>query len=67
MAPIIYCPSAPIFQILALKPIDRPKAIKIKGAPFMKICGMEYVEKVSLIRGSQKIILIAAKGSTPKK
>ena len=34
-APIIYCPSAPIFQILALKPKDKPSAININGAAFI--------------------------------
>ena len=47
--------------------MESQRAIKIKGAPFIKIWGIEYVENVSLIKGSQNIIFMAANGSTPKK
>ena len=64
-APIIYCPSAPIFQIFALKPKDKPSAIRINGAALITNWGLEYSEKVGLIIGSQNINLIASNGFLP--
>ena len=64
-APIIYCPSAPIFQIFALKPKDKPSAIRINGAALITNWGLEYSEKVGLIIGSQNISLIASNGFLP--
>ena len=38
IAPMIYCPSAPMFQIPARKPRLSPMAISISGPAFTKSC-----------------------------
>ncbi len=37
MAPTMYCPSAPMFQMPARKPIASPTAISTSGAAFTRI------------------------------
>jgi hypothetical protein len=66
IAPMMYCPSAPIFQIPALNPRLRPIAIRMSGPALIRSCGRENPANCSLKSGSQKMMRIAATGSLPR-
>jgi len=59
---MVNCPSAPMFQTPALKPNDRPMAIRIRGVAFTIISEIANQS----VNGSKKIMEMARTGSLPK-